>query len=123
MKAIHIICHAKGAGHKNLWELTADPKTYRSACWALSASEVQELVGGWLFLHEAKKKPSYLGGVIQRLETCDRPRKATDKGIAFFFEERPEGAGCPWNWSRSTGNPYEWHSGVVETERATAPRI
>ena len=95
MPSIHFLCRpAESGGHLRLSEIDATQS--KSACWYFLPSmrgRIDELVGGWIYLHEKKDQPSYTGGVIARIEPCKR--KNSD-GVAFIFEKRPEGQRQSW---------------------------
>ncbi|HMK89927.1 MAG TPA: hypothetical protein VK446_09900 [Methylocystis sp.] len=111
MQAIHIICHAEGSGHQNLWRLD-DPALYRSACWPFpNFRDLQPLIGGWIYLHELKSEPSYLGGVIQKIESCERHEARIENGYAFIFRADDAAKNRPW---RGQAHDRAWTGGLVQ---------
>lgn len=112
MKVIHFLCRPKGRGMTGLSHVAGT--TYRSEAWPISEDEAQELVGGSIYLHEAKSKPSRIGGRILGYEvvTLDAADPAARKQrIAFTFESSAEGRNVPW---RGQDHDMSMTSGVLD---------
>jgi hypothetical protein len=110
MPSIHFHCRATaGGGHLGL--SAVDPTHHRSECWFFlpsMRSRLDEVVGGWIYLHERKDQPSYIGGVVTSIDPCTRKRQ--NDGVAFIFEQRPEGQGQTW---RGVDNAQAVHGWIV----------
>jgi hypothetical protein len=69
------------------------------------------LQGSWIYLHERRDQPSYIGGVIIKIEPCTK--KSGNVGSAFTFEARPEGNGQKW---RGLDNARAIHGWIVTSD-------
>ena len=105
----HFINKQAGIGREGLSPL--GEKRYRSCCWAISETEAQALLGGWIYLHETKISPSAIGGFIDGVEPAGRDGTARENGFAITFRVRPEGRGLKW---RGASHGMAWWSGLVE---------
>ena len=83
---------------------------YESGNWWLTPMEAARLVGGLLFLHDAKAKPSYLGGRVLSFREVFVPEKAHPNRVVLRFVSSAECQGVPWD-----GDDYmmAWYSGIV----------
>jgi hypothetical protein len=105
-KSIHFIC--KGRRHICRIEGT----TYLSGYWNIDAYTAQQLVGGMVYFHEAKKQPSYFGGQVSSwrvAEEEDHPDHIGD--IILTFEATTDGKNAKWS-GRDHG--MAWTSGLVD---------
>ena len=110
--AIHFINRPDDRG--NLLNLSRlQGASYRTCCWAISADDAASLVGGWLYLHEAKDDPSRFGGEVTAIEPVTSPEYAREKRFAFVFTARPQARGRRW---RGASHPMAWTSGIVEAD-------
>ena len=88
--------------------------TYRSEAWSISESHARELVGGGIYLHESKAKPSRIGGRIIGYEVVmldPSESAARMERIAFTFESRAEYKNAAW---RGPDHGMSMSSGVIE---------
>jgi hypothetical protein len=91
-QSIHFICEREGTGLKGLTLVERDTGLYRSCCWHLTGQEAESLVGGWIYLHPTKGKPSDFGGKITRFERIwDEGGAKRQDRVWFEFEAKPEG--------------------------------
>lgn len=105
--AIHLINRRDGL---NLHGMTPWPDRqngFRSCCWHISDEEAQQLVGGWVYFHEAKATPSRFGGVILGFE----PGQAdlADRKVILF---RADGRARGIRW-RGADHGMAMSSGVI----------
>jgi len=94
MKAVHFIWKLKGISLNGL--SSNSDGTYRTCCWDISDVDANQLIGGWIYLHAAKKENSTFGGVVSSFEKMRDERFARPGRIAFTFVPRPEGRGQVW---------------------------
>lgn len=113
VKAIHFKC-GLGANGRPLGLSAIDkPATrFRSCCWDVTEEEARQLVGGWIYLHETKAKPSYFGGVVYAFEAVRVEDAAHQDRIAFMFEAKPHGKGQNW---RGADHAMAHQSEVIDT--------
>lgn len=112
--AIHLICRRDDGVNLNGLEKLSDG-SWRSCCWTISHSEATSLVGGWVYLHGAKKGESEFGGLIRAVEPTMRAGNARENGWAIIFEARAEGRKQAW---RGANHPMAWTGGLVELDNA-----
>jgi hypothetical protein len=109
--AIHLICRL---GPNGMWpdNVTNDPTTrvFTSGYWDLSVEDAERLVGGWLYLHTAKAKPSYFGGSVSGFERVVRDDVARANRIALKFHPSAFGRGQNW---RGHDHSRTWTSGLI----------
>jgi hypothetical protein len=104
---------AERYGLKGLTPIEGQPNTYWSCCWELNDSEAEDLVGGWLYLHQAKRQPSHFGGRILGFERLWNEGEAVRKDrVRLQIEARPEGIGRQWRGQ---------HHRMAYTSRPVAP--
>jgi hypothetical protein len=115
MSSIHFVCKAgPDGGHINLSKV--DATHHKSGCWYFfptMMAQIEGLKGGWIYLHEKKDQPSYIGEVITKIEPC--PKRSGNTGSAFTFEVRPEGKGEKW---RGLDNAKAFHGWIVTGDLA-----
>jgi hypothetical protein len=98
MRVLHLINkqNDKGPGLRNLQRLEGEKDTYLSGYWDIPLAEAQTLVGGMLFLHEAKAKPSRFGGKVLSVEQVRMEEFAHKNRIVFKILSLLEGRGAKW---------------------------
>jgi hypothetical protein len=67
-------------------------------------------MGGWVYFHPTKRKPSEFGGRILALAQGERIGAAVPTGTVFTLEARREGQGQKW---RGKDHGRAWTGGVV----------
>ena len=113
MIAIHLKCEPEGIGLKGLTHTTGE--TYRSCCWDVGDDEANALVGGWIYFHHLKSKPSVFGGRIFGFERVLSEDEVQQNRVAFNFEPRREGKGQFW---RGQARSADLSGGIVEANLA-----
>lgn len=108
-KAIHLICRHEGGRYKNMAHL--EGQTYRSGWWKISEADAQALIGGWIYLHEAKAKPSGFGGRVTGVMPAGPDDEGEGERYGLIFEARREGRVQPW---RGADHGMAWTGGLVE---------
>lgn len=103
MKSIHFICKREGIALKGLY-LNKNPDPHSSlqifkgeglsGFWDMKESEAQELIDGYLFLHETKsQKASFAGKILDyevvTLEDLGRPKRIAFKLKALNAHANP----------------------------------
>ncbi len=70
MKALHLICgKAKhGIGKEGVTKVAGEKDIWTSGTWVTDGYEPDEIVGGRLYLHTTKAKPSDFGGEVLSYE-------------------------------------------------------
>lgn len=106
--AAHFINRREGAGLHGMSRWDGDPHGFRSCCWLVSDEEAAELIGGWVYFHEAKATPSRFGGVILGFEPGEGDL-ALRKVILFRADNRARGQ----SWRGADHGMAMW-SGVIE---------
>ena len=103
MLSIHFICRGSLNVH------VVKHPVYESGVWDVE-NNAAKLVGGMLYLHEAKADPSYFGGRIESFRVVETD-EAHSRRIVFTVTSLREGKGVRW---RGTAHGMAWTSGVVE---------
>jgi hypothetical protein len=90
---------------------------YISGKWSIAETDAQKLLGGLIFLHEAKTKTSQFGGLIYNWFKDPVPDKANPDRISFKFLAVTEGRYAEWGGRNFM---MAWQSEVVpENEEIT----
>lgn len=109
-KAIHLICRRDDGVNLNGLEALGGGR-WRSQYWTFLTDDAQALVGGWIYLHGMKSRPSEFGGHIQAVEPVKRPGYAREDGYAVVFVARREGRNQAW---RGASYGMAWTGGPVD---------
>lgn len=106
MKCIHLICRGGQTVRKvgDLWE---------SGNWDISTRDAERLVGGRLFLHEAKPKRSYFGGEVVGYYRVEDAGVAHEDRVVFRLRSRLDCKEVKW---KGADHAMAWTSGVVDCE-------
>ncbi len=104
MASIHFIC--RNRANLTLLKLPV----YESGDWDVSPEDAEKLIGGMIYLHQTKAKPSYFGGRVEsyRGKDTSNPRS---RRIVFVLTAIQQGRGAKWP---GASHPRAWTSGVVE---------
>lgn len=115
MKALHLKNKQdpKGFGLLNLAKVEGETNVFRSGFWDIDLEDAKELVGGMLYLHEAKAKPSRFGGRVLAVEQIDKPEFARSKRIVFTIEATLDGKNVKW---RGADHAMASYGGVIDVE-------
>ena len=110
MNAIHLKCERDPQG--GIANLTFDKTsgTYRSGFWNITVEDAENLIGGWLYLHEAKTVTSQFGGQIVQFEQVERPELAKKDRIVLVVEPSKSCRGQKWRGKR---HEMAWTGGVI----------
>ncbi len=105
MAEIHFICR-RGQNVE-----TVKHPVYDTGTWDVSPQDAERLLGGMVFLHETKAKPSYFGGRVEsfREVETDMPHA---RRVVFRLTSLKEGKGVNW---RGANHGMAWTSGVVDS--------
>ena len=103
--SLHVICRTDGIFPKGVKALDKKNHIYESVSWRFDPQFIPFLKGRTFCLHEAKSKPSYMGGEI--VEIIRRPIEDNDGEIrnVVIFRATNEGRGIEWP---PTNNPNEF---------------
>ncbi|HEY3451544.1 MAG TPA: hypothetical protein VGK67_34620 [Myxococcales bacterium] len=104
MACIHLLCR----GALNVRKLEGD--LYESGDWDLAPEDAHSLVGGTLFLHEKKTKPSYFGGLITQFRVVEADR-AHPRRVIFTLSSDTAAKGKAWEGDRK---PRAWTGGILK---------
>ena len=98
MRVLHLINKKsdQGPGLRNLRRFEDEKDVYLSGYWDIPLSDAQTLIGGMLFLHEAKAKLSRFGGKVLSVEQVRIEELAHKDRIEFKILSLPEGKGEKW---------------------------
>lgn len=107
----HLRCAREAGG--GLANLTFDKAsgTYRSGAWTIPADDAASLIGGWLYLHEAKTVPSQFGGKILAVEPAGQASPEAQAQVVLVVQPARQGRGQTW---RGKGSMMAWSSGLVQ---------
>ena len=104
MLCIHFLCRDRLNVH------AVKHPVYESGDWDVSKEDAERLVGGMIFLHQAKAQTSYVGGRIESFREIDT-EMAHSRRVVFKFTSLAEGKGVRW---QGADHSMAWTSGVVE---------
>lgn len=85
MQSIHFICRREGASFHGLSLVDRELNKFRSCCWDMSEEDARRLIGGWIYLHQSKERPSSFGGLIAGYELVELQEKGHPNRIAFLL--------------------------------------
>jgi len=118
-KRLHLICqkNKEGAGYIGLNSIQHPnfDYAYISGKWVLDKATAQSLLGGLIFLHEAKTKTSHFGGLIYDWEYTPDMAKPTEDRISFKFLAVADGRYVRWG---GKDHVMAWQSGIVMPDEA-----
>jgi hypothetical protein len=108
-KALHVIAEQIGASPKGVSRGNG-PAQFISGCWAYLGEDPEQLIGGWIYLHDTSSALSKMGGKVTGISRCTRDTARAD-GIAFEFTNVSEAKNVKW---RGTGNVRHGHGGFTD---------
>ncbi len=107
MHEVHLICKRKGVGLIGLvYDRAAN--RYTSGSWDFTKDEAERLIGGKIFLHQAKSSPSTMGGTVEAFQGPDE-----DGRVSFVFRSEADCRGKPW---RGRDYGMAWTGGIIDVE-------
>jgi hypothetical protein len=110
-KAAHFINRREsGSGVKLVGVKRLNGNEYSSEAWAISVIDAQDLVGGWIYLHETKGEASRFGGLIKSVELVDTTADEKQR-FKILFESKSEARNRPW---RGADHGMAWWGGIVD---------
>lgn len=111
MNAIHLGCEREGGGGSSKLTFDKMSGTYRSGSWNISPEEAESLVGGWVYLHEAKDIVSQFDGTVVAFEVAGHDKAAGRDSVMLVVAPSRDGRGQKWRGKR---NEPVWSGGVIE---------
>ena len=116
MKTIHFICRKKRDGQGGLEGVSGvsgEQDTYTSEAWKVNFSDMQQLVGGKIYLHQARAETSHFGGKVLEVYQINSEDDAPTSRVGFKFKAEREARGVAWQGRQ---DPQAWTSGVVSVK-------
>lgn len=83
---------------------------FTSEAWDISSEDAEKLLGGIIYFHDTKRKPSYFGGIVRGYQIIDT-NNAHSERVVFTIEATREAKGKPWSGRNHT---YAHYSGVMD---------
>jgi hypothetical protein len=103
MANLHLVCRDSLNLHA-----TKFPE-FESGFWDFTEEDAGRLVGGMLFLHDAKGKPSYFGGQVSAYRLAEAGEKEPGR-IVFTLVSKAEGKAVAWEGAK---HAVAWNGGLV----------
>lgn len=114
-KSIHLKCVKLANGQAMNVSHIEGTSNFISGYWLLNDREAEELIGGWLYLHENKAVRSYRGGRISGYKHEIRTDVVNQDRIGLIFRPMVEAIGISW---RGQQHDMAWTGGPVEANLA-----
>jgi hypothetical protein len=114
MKKVHLLCKRINGIDLNGLTFNKIDNTYTSGSWDFSLNDAKKLVGGKIYLHEAKSEASVFGGLVcscQEFILADKDKASKKKRIDFIFLGEEDAKGVKWG---GRGYSMEWTSGIID---------
>lgn len=83
---------------------------FTSEAWDIPSEDARKLLGGEIYFHETKGKPSYFGGIVKAFRIIST-EKAHSKRVVFEIEATSQAKNRPWVGISHINAHY---SGVIE---------
>lgn len=126
MKVLHLI-NKRGEGDlypKGMSSVAGEPGVFMSCCWDIKLEDAIKLIGGKIYFHETKSKPSKLGGNVIDVAEIDMSDGATeyyipsegDKDkkparVMFKFQLTQDCRDVKW---AGKSHSMSWTSGIID---------
>ncbi|UTH43679.1 hypothetical protein [Loktanella salsilacus] len=107
MKSLHLINKRNGLHLLNL-EYDQALKQHRTGNWQFTLQEAQSLIGGKVYLHETKAKPSTIGGTVLDVEPS-----LEESRVVFIFTSEIGGKSKKWS---GKDHGMAWTSGIIDDQ-------
>lgn len=116
MKVLHVINKQRvsGPGLEHLERSGDEKDVWLSGYWDIPLAEAKTLVGGMLYLHETKAKPSRFGGQVLSVAPTLRNDVARVHRVIFSILALPDGKGVKW---RGAGHAMASYGGIIEVNK------
>lgn len=113
MKGVHLICRMEPGSiyPKGVTPEADAPGCYVSHAWNFPISEAERLVGGMIYLHDSKAKPSRYGGEVVAVRPTKAVGVAREDRVEFIFKATLEGKNQEW---RGADHDMAWTSGIID---------
>lgn len=127
IKAVHLINRYKvkddGSGFLGLEKFQHPhlPYAYSSGNWVFNHKDAQSLLGGLIFLHEAKGKPAHFGGLVFDWQPITVNDAATKERVIFRFLYASDTLHADW---QGAVHKQAWTGYIIEKDipwRRTSP--
>lgn len=105
---LHLVCKANAG----LRCIDRERAIYASESWLLTDQEIADLVGGRVFLHETKSRPSHFGGSLIEARPVDLSETGARRRYTLFLQSRSDCKNVPWN-KLGSNHAMAWSSGVI----------
>ena len=105
---------AWGICRSRLYVEKVDASTFKSGYWPITEEDAKRLIGGMLYLHEAKPEPSYFGGIVERFRVAEEsevPEPQLKGRMIFTFRPTLDMRGKPWE---GRDDPMAFVGGVID---------
>ena len=83
MKVLHLICTLEEGSNTKRRGLRVIPGTsnrrWKSGWWDFTVEQIEELMGGKVYLHDTKRKVSYMGGTVVDYKEIDMTSETIQK--------------------------------------------
>ena len=105
MPSAHFIANL----NENLRVIDKAHHLYASGVWDISETTAEKLIGGYIYLHKTKAKPSFFGGLVRAYRVIETDY-AHSRRIEFEIESTTEARAVPWTGDIRT---RDWWSGLI----------
>jgi hypothetical protein len=108
MKVLHVINKqkVKGPGLEHLAPSPVEKDVWFSGYWDIPLAEAETLVGGMLYLHETKAKPSRFGGKVLSVKPAIKSDLARIHRVIFKILASQDAKGVKWRGADHTMASY-----------------
>ncbi len=106
MAHIHFLCRNRA----NLRCVDPATRAYDSGDWDLTGEQAAQLIGGTLYLHNAKSERAYFGGKVTDFRITEIGT-ARSKRIIFTFVSEAERKGA--SWPAVSNHPRAFTTGII----------
>lgn len=105
MNSAHFICRSAAGINKS-----DGNNEYTCGSWLLTPADASSLVGGRIYMHEAKSERSYFGGTVKSWYPSRREGTTHEEGVTFLIVSDKDAKGVEW---RGQDHTMAWFSGVL----------
>ncbi len=113
MKVAHFICKRAEVG-PGLRHVAPEPDgRWTSGNWDMSEEQARSLIGGRIYLHSSKAKPSVFGGRVVDVRPVTDTEVAREARVVFVLEPTKDDKGVKW---RGRSDAMASYGGIVEVD-------